>query len=190
MVAMEISKPNVLIVEDEPSIADNIRFALQLEGFTYHWVGLGIEAVELLQQQPDAFDIVILDIGLPDTSGLEICKLVRRFSAIPIIFLSARGSEIDRVVGLEIGADDYLTKPFSPRELVARIKLRVKSTPATFSENHAPYLSIDIDKQRVTFFNKPVDLTLYEFGIIATMAAAVVYVCCALSRLKVGHSPA
>ena len=154
IIAKELSKPNVLIVEDEPSIADNIRFALQLEGFTYDWVTLGNRALTLLKQESEIFDIVILDIGLPDTNGLEICKQIRRFSTIPIIFLSARGSEIDRVVGLEIGADDYLTKPFSPRELVARIKLRIKSSTSILSSGFAPYLCINSEKQQLLFFNK------------------------------------
>ena len=116
--------PQILIVEDEVAIADTLVFALQAEGFATRWVRLARDALELLREQP--FDLVILDVGLPDTSGFEACKALRQFSEVPVMFLTARGGEIDRVVGLEIGADDYVVKPFSPREVAARVRAILK----------------------------------------------------------------
>ena len=111
--------PHILIVEDEAAIADTLIFALQGEGFTTTWLSLGAAALE--HQRATPADLIILDIGLPDISGFETCKQLRRFSDVPVMFLSARDAEIDRVVGLEIGADDYVVKPFSPREVAARV---------------------------------------------------------------------
>src|SRR5690606_14321951 len=106
------------------SIADTLVFALGGEGFATRWVRLGREAVEQVQAGEAA--LVILDVGLPDMSGFEVCKVIRRHSEVPILFLTARSEEIDRVVGLEIGADDYVVKPFSPREIAARVKAILK----------------------------------------------------------------
>lgn len=112
----------ILLLEDESSIADPLIFSLQAEGFQVLWVQLVQQA---LAQYPQA-DLLLLDVGLPDGNGFELCKQIRRHSEVPVIFLTARSSEIDKVVGLEIGADDYVVKPFSPRELVARIKTILK----------------------------------------------------------------
>ncbi|RVU40646.1 two-component system response regulator CreB [Rheinheimera riviphila] len=112
----------ILLLEDEAAIADPLIYSLQAEGFQVHWV-------QLVQQALAAFaehDLLILDVGLPDGNGFELCKQIRHSSEVPVIFLTARSSEIDRVVGLEIGADDYVVKPFSPRELVARVKTILK----------------------------------------------------------------
>ena len=117
---MSQDSPRILIVEDEPSIADNITFALQLDGFHSEHHLLAASALNLLQTT--SFDLVIIDVGLPDFNGFELCKKIRAFSNIPIIFLTARADEIDRILGLELGADDYVTKPFSPRELSTRVK--------------------------------------------------------------------
>lgn len=116
--------PHILIVEDEAAIADTLLYALQAEGFATTWVTLAGEALVLQERQPA--DLLILDVGLPDISGFEACKRLRRFSEVPVIFLTARDAEIDRVVGLEIGADDYVVKPFSPREVAARVKAILK----------------------------------------------------------------
>ncbi len=104
--------PHILIVEDEAAIADTLIFALQGEGFPTTWLSLGAAALEHQRQTPA--DLIILDIGLPDISGFETCKQLRRFSEVPVMFLSARDAEIDRVVGLEIGADDYVVKAVQP----------------------------------------------------------------------------
>ena len=110
----------ILVIEDEQSIAHTITHSIEREGFSAVWSERGLEGLELLRQ--GGFALAVLDIGLPDVSGFELCKTIRSFSQVPIIFLTARDEEIDKIVGLEIGADDYVTKPFSPRELAARIK--------------------------------------------------------------------
>src|SRR5450830_683319 len=137
MCAAAMSK-TVLIVEDEQAIADSIAYALRTDGFTPHHVTLGEQALAVLRSEAAPL-LVVLDIGLPDMSGLEVCRRLRQFSDVPVIFLTARSDEIDRIVGLEIGADDYVTKPFSPRELVARIRVVLRrlapgqATPAAAS---------------------------------------------------------
>jgi len=117
----------IVIIEDEPSIADNLIHVLEMDGFATQWFATAGDGLSYLQDNPAC--LVVLDVGLPDGNGFELCKTIRDFSAVPIIFLTARNDEIDRVVGLEIGADDYVTKPFSPREMLARIKLRIKARP-------------------------------------------------------------
>ncbi|RYZ95126.1 MAG: response regulator, partial [Moraxellaceae bacterium] len=97
---------HILIVEDEPSIADTLVFVLQAEGFTTTWKTLGGDALHLMQLS--SVDLIIMDVGLPDMSGFEVCKQLRKFSEVPVIFLTARGDELDRIIGLEIGADDYV----------------------------------------------------------------------------------
>src|SRR5687767_7243783 len=113
-------KQRILLVEDEPGIADTVRYALRTEGFEPHWFATGEEALAKLPSLDPA--LVLLDIGLPDISGFELFKRLRETSDVPVVFLTARSDEIDRVVGLELGADDYVAKPFSPRELVARVR--------------------------------------------------------------------
>ena len=118
-----MTMPCVLLVEDEQAIADTLLYVLRSEGFAIHHVTLGREALPALQSI--ATDLVILDVGLPDTSGFEVLKVLRATPAVshlPVIFLTARADEIDRVLGLELGADDYVTKPFSPREVAARVR--------------------------------------------------------------------
>lgn len=163
--------PHILIVEDEFSIAETIIYALKTEHFQTTHVTTGAEAIALIQAQ-SRYALIVLDIGLPDTSGLDICQQIRRQSGIPILFLTARDSEIDRVLGLEFGADDYVTKPFSPRELVARIKaiLRRTSTTPTSLPNHHTDSGISIDKTAMTIhcFGKQVDLTAHEYKLLAT----------------------
>ncbi|MDH5185351.1 MAG: response regulator, partial [Gammaproteobacteria bacterium] len=117
----------LLCVEDEVAIADTVVYALETEGFAVTWTQLGTEALAHLQTDSN-YALVILDVGLPDINGFDVCKQIRQFSQIPIIFLTARGEEVDRIVGLEIGADDYVSKPFSPRELAARVKAILKRT--------------------------------------------------------------
>lgn len=114
--------PHILVVEDEPAIADALLFSLQAEGWSTHWSPLLSDAKNQWQQA----DLVVLDVGLPDGSGFEFCREVRKHSEVPVLFLTARSDEIDRVVGLELGADDYISKPFSPRELVARVRANLK----------------------------------------------------------------
>ncbi|MGS0680701.1 response regulator [Shewanella sp. 125m-7] len=118
------AKATVVIIEDEPAIADNLIHVLEMEGFNVCWFATGKQGLAYVAA--NCVELVVLDVGLPDVNGFELCKTIREFSDVAIIFLTARNDEIDRVVGLEIGADDYVTKPFSPREMLARIKLRIK----------------------------------------------------------------
>ncbi|MDB5048158.1 MAG: transcriptional regulator [Fibrobacteres bacterium] len=121
-------KHRILIIEDEPAIADNIVYALETEGFQCLWCATGGEGLRALDGK---FDLAVLDVGLPDISGFDLCREIRKRHELPILFLTARAGEIDRVVGLEIGADDYVVKPFSPRELAARIKAILRRTAAS-----------------------------------------------------------
>ncbi|PPS63144.1 two-component system response regulator CreB [Pseudomonas sp. BRM28] len=157
--------PHILIVEDEAAIADTLIFALQGDGHSTEWVTLGSAALEQQRQRPA--DLIILDIGLPDINGFETCRQLRRFSEVPVMFLSARDGEIDRVVGLEIGADDYVVKPFSPREVAARVRAILKRmTPR--SEPEAPETPFSIDSQRlqISYRGQSLTLTRHEFRLL------------------------
>ena len=162
---MEMMNPKILIVEDEQAIADNIQYALETEGFTTHCLSSGMPVIQLLAEK--SIDLMILDIGLPDINGLELCKEVRKKHKLPIIFLTARSAEIDRVVGLEIGADDYVVKPFSPRELCARVKaiLRRTKTP-TAGDRSPPAFQVNESKRQISYFGSPVDLSRYEYNLL------------------------
>ncbi|WP_263143784.1 two-component system response regulator CreB [Pseudomonas sp. RIT-PI-AD] len=161
--------PSVLIVEDEAAIADTLIYALQAEGFATTWLGLAGEALALLERQP--FDLLILDVGLPDISGFEACKRLRRFSDLPVIFLTARDAEIDRVVGLEIGADDYVVKPFSPREVAARVKAILRRLAPRDAPTPAPPgpFQVDLERFRIHYQGQPLVLTRHEFRLLQTL---------------------
>ncbi|MBH1995858.1 MAG: two-component system response regulator CreB [Burkholderiales bacterium] len=173
----------VLIVEDEQAIADSIAYALRTDGFTPRHVTLGEQALAVLRSEA-APQLVVLDIGLPDMSGLEVCRRLRQFSEVPVIFLTARSDEIDRIVGLEIGADDYVTKPFSPRELVARIRVilrRAGAAPAlretgmtiadavTAAAPAPARFELRALEAKVLFHGQPLDLTRYEYLLLKTL---------------------
>lgn len=160
---------HILLVEDDKPIADNVILALNRDGFDCTHVQLGAACLDALAKE-DA-DLVILDIGLPDMSGFEVCKTIRQTSNIPIIFLTARSDEIDRVVGLEIGADDYVLKPFSPRELAARVKTILRRSNRTPQTNSSTKSSIQVDEDRACICCNGVDLVLTraEFLILSAM---------------------
>ncbi len=158
----------ILIVEDESAIADNVVYALETEGFQTHWVSLGKDGLAAVRQ--GAVDLVILDVGLPDGSGFELCKEIRQFSEVPVIFLTARNEEVDRIVGLEIGADDYVVKPFSPRELVARVKAILKQMGQSSHGQSDPDLALDRTKARFLLKGKPLELTRYEYLILEMLS--------------------
>jgi len=163
---------SILIVEDEAAIADGIAYALRTEGFTPHHVNLGEAALAALQDA--RFELVILDVGLPDISGFEACRRLRQFSDAPVIFLTARSDEIDRVVGLEIGADDYVTKPFSPRELVARVRVilrRLEKAAANGASGTRPSSAFDLRSKeaRIAYCGTLLDLTRYEYLLLKTL---------------------
>jgi len=167
----------ILVVEDEPSICENIVYALEADGFAVETAGTGFQALEALRA--GAFQLVILDVGLPDMTGFEVCKTLRQSSQTPVIFLTARSSEVDRVVGLEIGGDDYVVKPFSPRELAARARailrrarpdaLEPEAAPA--AARGAPPLVVDETRCQVTYYGVPLALTRYEFRLLRAFAA-------------------
>ena len=169
-------KPRILIVEDEPGIADTLQYALRTEGFEPVWCATGEEALASARAEPPA--LVILDVGLPDTSGFEVFRRLRAESDVPVVFLTARSDEIDRVVGLELGADDYVNKPFSPRELVARVRgILRRSTrnaaPAMAVAEKVATLPVAVDEGRrqIRFYGRLLELSRYEFGLLQTLAS-------------------
>jgi len=166
-----MSEKTILIVEDEQAIADSIAFALGKEGFAPRHVTLGERALAAARE--DAPALVILDVGLPDISGLDVCRRLRQFSEAPVIFLTARSDEIDRIVGLEIGADDYVTKPFSPRELVARVRVilrRTGSAPlAPAAACRTPGFELRAAEARILYAGQPLELTRYEYLLLKTL---------------------
>jgi two-component system catabolic regulation response regulator CreB len=159
----------ILLVEDEKGIAETVLFALRKEGFAAERAGTGAEALARLG---DSFDLVILDVGLPDISGFDLCRKIRTTSQVPVFFLTARSEEIDRVVGLEIGADDYIAKPFSPRELTARVKslfrrLGASSSAAQNAAAKAPgKFHVDEQRAHISFLGRPLELTKTEFRLL------------------------
>lgn len=165
----------VLIVEDEPAIAENIKYALTTEGFTTEVHSSGISVLSFIKK--NKVSLIILDIGLPDINGMELCKKIRKTDDIPIIFLTARSDEIDRVVGLEIGADDYMVKPFSPRELSARVKAvlrRFSPLPRNQNKtdpvlNNDPDFLTDNDRMKIFYSGEDLCLSRYEFRILSVM---------------------
>jgi two-component system catabolic regulation response regulator CreB len=166
-------KQKILIVEDEPGIADTLQYALRTDGFEPVWAATGEDAVSQAKALSPA--LVILDVGLPDISGFEVFKQLRAGSDVPVVFLTARSDEIDRVVGLELGADDYVAKPFSPRELVARVRSilrRARSVPAVVAPAApASPLNVDEGKRQIRFYGQLLELSRYEFGLLQTLAS-------------------
>jgi two-component system catabolic regulation response regulator CreB len=157
---------HILLAEDDLPIAENVVMALEREGFTCSHVMLGSACLDLIRSS--AVDLVILDVGLPDENGFEICKTIRRSSELPVIFLTARSDEVDRIVGLEIGADDYILKPFSPRELVARVKTILRRSKPEPRLHAASANAFQIDEARacIVFSGTILDLTRAEFFIL------------------------
>jgi two-component system catabolic regulation response regulator CreB len=161
-------KQKVLIVEDEPAIADTIQYALETEGFEIFCLSSGQTVLSRLEKEMP--DVVILDIGLPDINGLELCKEIRKKHTVPIIFLTARAAEVDKVVGLEIGGDDYVTKPFSPRELSARVKALLRRTynSSAYSIHGQGLFHVDESRKQIFFTGTPLELSKYEYQILKT----------------------
>jgi two-component system, OmpR family, response regulator RegX3 len=162
--------PKLLLVEDEKSIAEGLAITLEAEGFQVAWVKDGLDAIPAWERvRPD---LVILDLMLPGMSGTEICRTLRSRSDVPIIMLTAREAEVDRVVGLELGADDYVTKPFSTRELLARIKAILRRAPMTESLDEevpveASGVRVDRVRHEVQVDGATVDLPPKEFDLLA-----------------------
>jgi two-component system catabolic regulation response regulator CreB len=161
-----MDKPLILVVEDEPAIADAVVYALESEGMRCRRLAAGAEVVATLERDP--VSLVVLDIGLPDVSGIEVCRQIRHAHDVPVIFLTARGAEVDRVVGLELGADDYIAKPFSPRELAARVKAVLRRTSRPSGGERTPSKAFHVDEERcqVTYFGHALELSRYEYRLL------------------------
>ncbi|MBE0477017.1 MAG: response regulator transcription factor [Coriobacteriia bacterium] len=164
----------LLVVDDEDSILQFVSYNLRKEGYEVTCAGSGDEALDLLDRDP--FDLVVLDIMLPGMDGYEICRKVRAASSVPVLFLSARDTELDKVVGLEIGGDDYLAKPFGIRELIARVKALLRrspggSIPGTGEGAVLEAAGITVDEDAHTALNgeRPIELTPREFELLACL---------------------
>lgn len=160
----------ILIVDDEPKIVRLVTDYLEAAGFGVLMAGSGEEA--LMRVRTEHPDLVVLDLGLPGLDGLDVTRALRRDGELPVIMLTARDDETDRIIGLELGADDYVTKPFSPRELVARIRavLRRHAGAAQPTVVRAGDLSLDVPRMRVTRGDATIELTATEFTLLAAMA--------------------
>ena len=161
--------PRVLIAEDEAAIADAVLYALRSEGIEADHCLLARDVVPRVRA--GGVDVVVLDVGLPDASGFDVCRALRSFSDVPVIFLTARNDEIDRVLGLELGADDYVTKPFSPRELVARVRARLRRASGAIQAPAGEWaargeFAIDRDGHRIRYRQQLLDLTRYEYALL------------------------
>jgi len=161
----------ILVVDDEPRIAALARDYLEHAGFAVITASTGRAALEAVRRQRP--DLVVLDLGLPELDGLDVTREIRRESSLPIVMLTARDDELDKLLGLELGADDYLTKPFSPRELVARVRavLRRADRPVEAADIvSAGEVTLDVPRMRTEVAGRTVDLTPTEFTILATLA--------------------
>jgi two-component system alkaline phosphatase synthesis response regulator PhoP len=161
----------VLVVEDERQIAEIARDYLEHAGFAVVTAGDGLDALALARARRP--DLVVLDLGLPRLDGLEVARQLRRDGNVPIIMLTARVEESDRLIGLELGADDYITKPFSPRELVARVRAVLRRTEAGADGGgrlRRGDLTIDVSRMRVSRAGRPIELTTTEFHLLAALA--------------------
>lgn len=181
--------PRILIVEDEPAIADTLIYALKTEGFSPEWCATGRAGLAALAAKP--FALVVLDVGLPDGSGFDVCKQIRTKLTVPVLFLTARNTELDRVLGLELGGDDYLVKPFSPRELTARVKAILRRTnglvaptaDAATTDRVADAdlaaskmaatgeFTVDEERCSISFRGVVLELTRYEYRLLKTLVA-------------------
>ncbi|MEO5917857.1 MAG: two-component system response regulator CreB [Luteolibacter sp.] len=168
--------PRVLLVEDEPAIADTLVYALGTECFEVTHTLTGADALAAAEREP--FDFAILDIGLPDMTGLEVCRRLRETSSIPVLFLTARDAELDRILGLELGGDDYVTKPFSPREIVARVRaiLRRSQTASPMQQGNPDAvaetpLHHDVSAMRIHCHGELLDLTAHEYKLLLVLLA-------------------
>jgi DNA-binding response OmpR family regulator len=163
-----MERGTVLVVDDEPNIADLIELYLRRDGYRVVKAASGDDGLRAVQEHRPR--LVVLDVGLPDMDGLEVCRRLRSTSAIPVIFLTARDTEVDRVLGLELGADDYVTKPFSPAELVARVKAVLRRAEgggvAAPEMIQVGNVTIDVGRREVRVGDEPVAFTTKEFDLL------------------------
>lgn len=166
--------PTILVVDDEPRIRDVLTYALEREGYRVLTAKDGAEALHVFEQTE--LDLIVLDVLMPEMDGLSVCRAIRRTSPVPIVFLSSRGEEVDRIMGLELGGDDYVTKPFSPRELAIRVKTVLRRTGAqrpggaAASElvMHGP-IEMDVACHEVRVRGEKVSLTVTEFAVLQAL---------------------
>lgn len=167
-----MAKQRILVVDDEPNIVELTRMYLEQDGYQVESAGDGARALELIESEEPA--LVVLDLMLPEVDGFEVCRQTRAKSDVPIIMLTARDEDVDKIVGLELGADDYLTKPFNPRELVARVKAILRRTERQPRSGDQPLqlgdLSIDPARREVRVGDQPVDMRAKEFDLLQTFA--------------------
>ncbi|MBK1834213.1 two-component system response regulator CreB [Roseibacillus ishigakijimensis] len=162
--------PTVLLIEDEIAIAETLLYALRTEGFATHHTLTGQEGLRWLRE--NKADFLVLDIGLPDMLGFDLCRELRTFSHIPVLFLTARSSEIDQVLGLELGADDYVTKPFSPRAVVARVRAilrRLASAETPSAPAQVPFLHHEKEAMSIHCQGQALPLTAHEYKLLALL---------------------
>ena len=169
--------PRVLLVEDEPAIADTLIYALETECFEVVHMLTGGAALAAFRSQP--FDLLVLDIGLPDMTGLDVCRELRQSSAVPVLFLTARNAEMDRILGLELGGDDYVTKPFSPHEIVARVRAilrrsklpepKTATNPAIRTGLSPGVFHHDPAAMRIHCHGATLDLTAHEYKLLLVL---------------------
>lgn len=176
-----LSNPRILIAEDESGIADTLQYVLRTDGFVPVWCPTAAQAIAQFTAEPPA--LAILDVGLPDMNGFELFKRLQALpggAQVPMLFLTARSDEIDRVVGLELGADDYIAKPFSPRELVARVRTILRRSgrgaqgtpaaappaPALAPAEPAMPFALDLERMQIRYYGRLLELSRYEYGVL------------------------
>jgi two-component system, OmpR family, catabolic regulation response regulator CreB len=160
---------HILIVDDEPAIAQVLAYALTAESFRTSSCTLGREAIAQARNNPPA--LILLDVGLPDMNGFDVCREIRTFAQTPIVFLTARNEEIDRIVGLELGADDYVSKPFSPREVVSRVRAILRRTTTSAPAAATSRFVVDREGSRIHYCGVLLNLTRYEFHLLEVLLA-------------------
>ena len=170
---MTIAETSILIVDDEPTLRDALTYSLSREGYSVRSAATSAEAFAKMERQMPNF--IVLDLGLPDADGLDLCRQVRNHSSVPILMLTARQSEVDKIVGLEMGGDDYMTKPFSMRELLARVKAILRRSSKEAETKQADIIefgdtAIDRPAHRVTHKGQEITLTPLEFEMLSFLA--------------------
>lgn len=160
------TRKHVLVVEDDPKIADLLLDYLRADGLAARGIANGAQALRDIET--DTPSLILLDLNLPGLDGVEVCRAVRRFADLPIIMLTARIDEADRLAGLEIGADDYVVKPFSPREVIARVRAQLRRAEGRLNASSSPW-TIDEERLRISWCGTPLPLTVLEFRLLRLM---------------------